>query len=202
MPEIGFSQPHLIEAGYKGFNIVEYSGVYYGFPQSQGPFCATEIGTKAYNRLPSASSPEAVRQRIDAMPPVLAAKRRISLRHIMPEMGFSQPHLIEAGYKGFNIVEYSGVYYGFPQSQGPFCATEIGTKAYNRLPSASSPEAVRQQIDAMPPVLAAKMRARGVALGLTPTRLLGAVRRRVETAWHRGVALADKAKSIVNRRSL
>jgi len=188
MPDDGFEEPHLVEEGYKGFNIVVYSGFYFGVPQSFGTFYASAVGTEAYNRFPSALSHEAVRHHIDVMLPLSTAPEntRGSDKRLSGADSKS-PMLIEEGYGGFNVVEYSGVYYGVPQSHGPFYAREIGTETYTRFPCGSNPEAVRHKID--------------VALRLKPNQLFGAVRL-VKWAWHRVVWLSDKAKSIVRRHWL
>jgi hypothetical protein len=126
------------------------------------------------------------------------SERRINLRHIGPD---EQPHLIEGGYKGFNIVTYADIYYGVPLSHGPFHPSEIGTETYNRFPSASSPDAVRHQIDAVVRFPAAERKTRRFAARrFTPSQLLGAGSRLAGRVWRWGMSFADKAKSIVPRR--
>lgn len=60
---------------------------------------------------------------------------------------FSNPHLIEEGYKGFNIIKFNGEYYGLAQKEGAFDIDKVKHRIYHQCFIGKSIAEVKNLID-------------------------------------------------------
>jgi hypothetical protein len=107
------SMPKMIEAGYKGYNIVYYKDRYYALSISLGPVdlpTTTEKILKGY--LEEGTCVESLSFK--------EIKRQIDEANFFPT-----PQLIEANYKGYNIGAYRKKYYALASTLGPIDLTRI-----------------------------------------------------------------------------
>jgi hypothetical protein len=128
--ERGPGEPILVEAGYKGFNIIRLKNNYYGLAQNEGAFDLRKYRLKKYNNCFSARTIDEVRLAIDES----AAKH-------------TQPVLVEGGYEGYNIIYCAGKYYALAQGEGAFDIGKADRNEYKRCVVGSSTDQVKQAIN-------------------------------------------------------
>jgi hypothetical protein len=134
LPEVA-----LVETGYKGFNILAYSGKFYALAQALGPLDLSRLDEatlevyQAQERCFRGDSLTEVKQRI---------------QHVMP----SWPELVEQSYQGFNLVSYRGKVYALAQALGPVDLSQVDEIALSSYQArgecyiGSSPEEVKNLI--------------------------------------------------------
>jgi hypothetical protein len=125
----------LVEEGYKGFNLLGYGEKIYAIPQGEGAFEIDRIKKNNYSRWFSGGSLDEIKRRLDQVS-IEQRKENIPV-----------PVLIEAGYRGFNLVRYGQKIYAIPQGEGAFEIERIGNNGYSRWFSGSSSGEVRRLID-------------------------------------------------------
>jgi hypothetical protein len=165
-------EPELDQEGYRGYNIIWYRGTWYGLRQDAGPFDPAKVRSQQYSDYFSAATRSELLTLLASQPPafcspVIAALRwlplprrfkqsgqRLLLRCIRAIWGAplprawndSEPHLIEEGYRGYNILYYRGRWYGLGQGEGAFDESKLGSDHGHRWIAGDSPEAVKAEI--------------------------------------------------------
>jgi len=125
----------LVEEGYEGFNLLRYGEKIYAIPQGEGEFEIDRIKKNDYSRWFSGGSSDEIKRHLDQ---ASIEQRKESI---------PVPVLIEAGYRGFNLVRYGQKIYAIPQGEGAFEIERIRNNGYGRWFSGSSSGEVRRLID-------------------------------------------------------
>jgi hypothetical protein len=126
----------LVEAEYKGFNILELNSRFFAIPQGEGDFDLQKIWDDEYSYSFVGDSREDIAQKIEAAAPMLME---------------GTVTLVESGYKGFNILELNSKFFAIPQGEGDFDPQKVSDGTYSRSYAGDSREEIIQQIDAETP---------------------------------------------------
>jgi len=129
------SGPILVEEGYKGFNLLRYGEKIYAISQGEGAFEIDRIKKNDYSGWFSGDSLDEIKRHLD----------QVSVEQL--KQTIPVPVLIEAGYRGFNLVRYGQKIYAIPQGEGAFEIERIGNNGYSRWFGGSSSGEVRRLID-------------------------------------------------------
>jgi hypothetical protein len=103
------SSAQLLQEGYGGFNLVRYGNLVYAIPQGSGAFDVARINSRDYPIQFTGESIAEVRRLIDESP-----------EKVPDALAPVTPTLIEEGYRGYNLLEVKGAFYGHRQGTGPF----------------------------------------------------------------------------------
>ena len=112
--------------GYNGFRIFWAASAFHAVPMSELVFDLRRAQAGEYAAWCVADTQERVRSQIDAL-----------------------PHLVEEGYRGFNIMQASGAYHAIPQGEGAFEMRRAQAGQYSHWFSHSDLKRVRSEIDAV-----------------------------------------------------
>src|SRR5688572_9203115 len=96
--------PRLRESGYWGHNIIECARKFYALGQDEGTFEQDKADAGGYNRCYVGGSLEEVKEQVDKALAETAAA----------------PILLEAGFHGFNLIEYGTRVFALSQAEGAF----------------------------------------------------------------------------------
>ena len=99
--------PHLVEEGFRNFNLVNYGGKVFALAQCVGPVDFTTLSETEFRELRS-------KEQIHVADSLEEAKRWIEQ---LDER--LRPRLLEPAYKGFNLLAYRGSIWAVAQSLGP-----------------------------------------------------------------------------------
>jgi hypothetical protein len=117
------SPPQLIQEGVCDCNIILFRDIHYAFPRAWGPFRPEKLGTAEYGDLLfDESLTKLVRDLQRGMVPPKLGGVEHAAKDIMPEGSIT---LLREGVLGYNVILYRGLYYGVPQSYGPFGIEDI-----------------------------------------------------------------------------
>jgi len=110
-PELAAAQtmttaPHLVEEGFRNFNLVSYGGKVFALAQCVGPVDFSRLSETEFRELRS-------KEQIFIADSLAEAKRWIEQLHER-----LQPQSLETTYKGFNLVAYRGSVWAVAQSLG------------------------------------------------------------------------------------
>jgi hypothetical protein len=135
----------LLEANYRGFNIITYRGQFYALAQALGPMDLTELDER----------------KLDEYQIFCAQTHKCAIANTLEEAKElidqlyqpAFPELVEEGYKGFNIVAYSDKFYAVAQDIGPVDINQVTEQILNeyqqrdKLAIGNSLEEARQLVD-------------------------------------------------------
>jgi len=117
------SPPQLIQEGVSGCNIILFRGIHYAVPQAWGPFMPGKLGTAEYSDLRfDQSLTKLVDDLQQGMAPPVPMDLVPAAKDIMSEEPLT---LIRDGVLGYNVILHRGLYYGVPQSYGPFGVEDL-----------------------------------------------------------------------------
>jgi hypothetical protein len=156
-----------------GFSVTCYRNTWYAVPRAAGSFDPIKVQNQQYAQCYTASTRSALLMQISEREVTLGQTlvevlRRLPLPRPVKRcgkwmLGFSRgrmhkpstfssselvPHLVEEGYRGFNIVCCAGVWYGLGQEEGGFDAAKLQRGQYERCIVGASLEAIRAGIRA------------------------------------------------------
>jgi hypothetical protein len=166
-PEAGDDAPRLVQRDFDGFNIYCYRGNWYALICEEGAFDPVKVVHQDYRQCFSAPSKAALMTLLAQQPQggqgwLIALLRRLPLPRRVKSWGRDvlglsrrsqaaprndgKPHLIEEGYRGYNILYYRGSWYGLGQNEGAFDETRAREHGYQRCISGNTILAVRGSI--------------------------------------------------------
>jgi hypothetical protein len=122
--------PVLCEAGYWGFNIVQCGARVFALAMEEGAFEIERAEQGGYRRCFGGASVAEVKRQVDTMAPQDRT-----------------PRLREAGYWGFNIIEFAGRVYALACEEGEFAAEKVSRGDYRRCREGASVADVKRWID-------------------------------------------------------
>jgi hypothetical protein len=119
-PSPPWPEPQLLEL-YRGFNLVGFQGAVLGLSEALGPVDACEGAAALAQRYGVESvlwggSADVVKARIDAAEAARAV-RALEARTKPPLVPWLEPQLLEV-YRGFNVVDHAGTFFGVRQEAG------------------------------------------------------------------------------------
>ena len=148
---------------YKGYNVVGVEGVVFAVPAWAGQVDLQVPSERERPEVLRCRSLSTARAQIDA---ALAtqAQARIATRY--PDV----PHLVDEGYKGFNIVQFGGRFYAIPQGEGEFAVDRVQGRQYSSSYSGATEASVKKLIDrrSSPPAWRTWMDRAGRAVRILP----------------------------------
>lgn len=131
------NEPILIEDNYYEFDIMTFSGAYYGIARSEKNETISERLRQCANlRCVTGRSVDEIKN------------------HVKNIISRESPVTIEKGYKEYNIIQFMDLYYGLAQEEGDFSAEKLNKKRYVRIVRGSSIEEVKRKIEE--PILVAE----------------------------------------------
>ena len=105
--------PNVVDEDYKGFSIVEYRGWAYGIPREEAPFDYQQFANDGYTT---------------SIGPM---RSRYYIQDVIDGAYQPQVHLIEEGYRGFNIILCGKIFYAIPQGEGEFDLKKFQDNGYS-----------------------------------------------------------------------
>jgi hypothetical protein len=154
-----------------GFSVNCYRNTWYAVPREEGPFDPIKVQNQQYTQCYSASNRadllgQLSERQVTVGRTLIHALRRLPIPRRVKRYGkwllginrgkmhqrssFSSkdsfPHLVEEGYRGFNIVCCGGTWYGLGQEEGGFDVAKLQQGQYGRCIVGQSLEAVRAEI--------------------------------------------------------
>ena len=125
-----YSKPHLIQSGYRGYNLVSYQGRVYGLAMSLGSLALEQLATAELN----------VHQQSGAImvgySPLTLKARIIALRlwqgWQLSRNVVGGPILIQNHFHGYNLVHYGNWFYGLSLALGPLDLASLDENEFQR----------------------------------------------------------------------
>jgi hypothetical protein len=143
---VGLLAPRLVKEGYRDYNIVQYFGGYWGFPQGLEPVYKDYDETSKLPGVVHADSIDNVESQIDD----IVDQGRVDLFTLLcNKLTLFAPRFIEENYRNYNIIKYFGAYWGFPQGLNPDYQDYEKTSGLPGLVKGASIAETKQRIDRM-----------------------------------------------------
>lgn len=120
--------PRLVRENIGPFNVVQFDGRYYGFPQSCGPFIAEKASRGEYDCFHHDENLERLIERLRAAVPSESVPALV-----VKEAQSDRPGLTVEGVMGCNIVLFHNVYFAIPQTTGAFIPEKARCGEYDGL---------------------------------------------------------------------
>ncbi len=141
------SGPILVES-YQGYNLVRFEERLYALAQRAGPLILPQLSDVELETLQEAGDCVIADSLIE-IKRVLDRRPAEQLPEPPPPnipWDDADPHLVEEGYRGHNIIYFRGAWYGLGQEEGAFEPRKIQDGRYRRCFTGDSADAVRAAI--------------------------------------------------------
>src|SRR5262249_33309234 len=144
--------PVLVHENVGSYNVVRFGQTFYGFPQSAGAFLPQSASAGEYDAFPHDASLEKLIETLKRMQDIslpISTTASTSEQNRADVENLCEPLLVKENLGRWNIVQFASVFYGFPQSEGPFLPERALAGQYQDLPHGASLEKL---IDELKPV--------------------------------------------------